>query len=81
MQFVLSDQNDKCVLEKERVRIKSLKNLCGQLFSPKYVVVRRTTRSQFLVVLTGFFCRRGHANFATLPLQIPSANYICSNYV
>ena len=47
-----------CLLKKERVRIKSLKNLYGQLFSklffPKDLVVRRTTRSQFLVVLTHF---------------------------
>ena len=33
MQFVLSYQNDICLLEKERVRIKSLKNFYGQLFS------------------------------------------------
>ena len=58
MQFVLSDQNDICLLEKERVRIKSSKNLNGQLFliffAPKYLVVRRTTRSQIVVVLTHF---------------------------
>ena len=30
MQFVLSHQHDICLLEKERVRIKPLKNLYGQ---------------------------------------------------
>ena len=33
------------------------------IFLPKYLVVRRTTK--FLVVPT-FFCRRGHTNFAAL---------------
>ena len=33
MQFVLSYQNDICLLKKERVRIKSLKNLYEKLFS------------------------------------------------
>ena len=33
MLFVLSYQNDICLLEKERVRIESLKNLYGELFS------------------------------------------------
>ena len=39
-----------------------------KIFPPKYLVVRRTTRSQFLVVLTHFLSSRtrGHANFATL---------------
>ena len=58
MRFVLSSQNGICLLEKERVRIKTSKNLYGQLFSKKisnkYLVVRRTTISQFLVVLTQF---------------------------
>ena len=58
MQFVLSSQNGICLLEKERVRIKTSKNLYGktifQQISKKYLVVRRTTRSQYLVVLTQF---------------------------
>ena len=58
MRFVLSSENGICLLEKERVRIKTSKNLYEQLFSKrkskKYLVVRRTTRSQFLVVLTQF---------------------------
>ena len=33
MRFVLSSQNDICLLEKERVRIETSKNLYGQLFS------------------------------------------------
>ena len=35
MRFVLSPQNSICLLEKERVRIKTSKNLYGQLFSKK----------------------------------------------
>ena len=54
MRFVLSSQNGICLLEKERVRIKTSKNSYGQLFSKKYLVLRRTTISQFLVVLTQF---------------------------
>ena len=59
LQFVVSSQNELCLLEKERVRIKSLKNLYGQLFSKYFpqdicLVVRRTTRSEFLVVLIHF---------------------------
>ena len=60
MQFVLSYQNDICLLEKERGENKILKELVGictiifKIFFKKYLVVRRTTRSQFLVVLTHF---------------------------
>ena len=35
MRFVLSSQNGICLLEKERVRIKTSKNVYGQLFSKK----------------------------------------------
>ena len=40
MRFVLtnlSSQNDICLLEKERVRIKTSKNLYGQLYFPKNI--------------------------------------------
>ena len=43
-----------CLLEKERVRIKTFVFVWTTIFSQKYLVVRRTTRSQFLVVLTQF---------------------------
>ena len=36
MRFVLSSQNGICLFEKERVRIKTAKNLYGQLFSKKF---------------------------------------------
>ena len=83
MQFVLSDQNDKCLLEKERVRIKSLKNLCEQLFSKYFPQISGSQEDNQISIFGcphSFFGRRGHAKFATLPLQIPSANYICSDY-
>ena len=57
MQFVLSSQNDMFV-GKEKGENQILKEfvwtIIFKIFSPKYLVVRRTTRSQFLVVLTHF---------------------------
>ena len=46
-----------------------------KIFFQNYLVVRRTTRSQFLVVLTHFLVvedtrTRGHANVATLCAHI-----------
>ena len=57
MQSVLSYQNDIRLLEKERVRIKTLKNLYGQLFSEYFSKIsgsQEDNQSQFLVVLTHF---------------------------
>ena len=58
MQCVLSSQNDICLLEKERVRIKTSKTSVWttffKIFSQNYLVVRRATRSELLVVLTHF---------------------------
>ena len=58
MRFVLSSKNDICLFENERVRIKTSKEFVWttifKILSQKYLVVRRTTRPQFLVVLTQF---------------------------
>ena len=54
MRFVLSSQNDMFV-GKGKGENKNLKEFVWTtIFSQKYLVVRRTTRSQLLVVLTQF---------------------------
>ena len=70
MQSVSSYQNDIRLLEKERVRIKSLKNVYGQLLSKYFSKISGSQEDNQISIFGcphSFFGRRGHANFAILP--------------
>ena len=72
MRFVLSSQNGIYWLEKERVRIKTSKNLYGQLFflkNPEKSGSQEDNQISIFVCPHSIFGRRGHANFATLTVH------------
>ena len=63
MQSALSYQNDIRLLEKERVRIKSLKYLYGQLFSKYFSKISGSQEDNQISIFGcphSFFGRRGH---------------------
>ena len=63
MRFVLSSQNGICLLEKERVRIKTSKNVYGQLFSKKIQNISGSQEDNHISIFGcphSIFGRRGH---------------------
>ena len=67
------------LLEKERVRIKSLKKMYGQLFSKYFSKIFGSQEDNQISIFGcphSFFGRRGHADFATLKYKNKNVSHV-----